>query len=138
MTIDILGLTIGLMWGVLFYKSGVFIPKTILDQFLFKDFTMMKMMLSAIFSSIVFLWALSFFLEIALPVKPFDLYPNIFGGLFMGIGISLTGACPGTVWAQLGAGHKNAWFVVLGGVLTATLYGLYLPEIEKFFGSGVC
>lgn len=128
-----IGLFIGILWGIIFEKTGIFRPKTILKQLTFEDFTMLKMMGSAIVTSFGVLWVAHYFVDIGDLVKPLDLFPNIFGGIFMGIGIALTGACPGTAWAQLGAGYKNARFIIFGGIVAATLYGFFLNEIELFF-----
>jgi uncharacterized membrane protein YedE/YeeE len=135
MEIVLWGLIIGLAWGVIFERTGVFEPQVILQQLAFKNFTMLKVMGSAIISSAIVFYAYSFFEDITLLIKPFDFYPNIFGGLIMGIGVSLTGACPGTVWAQLGVGYRNAFFIIIGGLLAASIYGIYLKKIETFFGT---
>lgn len=124
---------IGILWGGIFQKTGILRPKTILKQLSFEDFTMLKMMSAAIVISFAILFLRHYFFDVHTLVKPFDLFPNIFGGIFMGIGIVLTGACPGTAWAQVGAGYKNARFIILGGLLSATFYGIFLPEIEAFF-----
>jgi uncharacterized membrane protein YedE/YeeE len=54
---------------------------------------------------------------------------DIVGGLILGAGIALAGACPGTSMAQLGAGYKDAWFVVLGGIFGAMAYGYFYEPI---------
>jgi hypothetical protein len=127
------GITIGLAWGIIFERTGVFEPQVILHQLEFKDFTMLKVMGSAIIFSAIVFYVYSSFEDATLLIKPFDFYPNIFGGLIMGVGVSLTGACPGTVWAQLGVGYRNAFFIIVGGLIAASVYGLYLQEIESFF-----
>ncbi|KAJ3086115.1 hypothetical protein HK102_013501 [Quaeritorhiza haematococci] len=38
------------------------------------------------------------------------------GAGLVGVGMSLAGACPGTVMAQLGSGTSGAWIALLGGV----------------------
>jgi hypothetical protein len=41
---------------------------------------------------------------------------NVLGGLIMGSGINLAGACPGTMLAQIGAGVPGAVFTLAGGL----------------------
>ena len=51
----------------------------------------------------------------------------------LGVGIALAGACPGTSLAQIGAGYKDAWFVVLGGIAGAMSYGYFDAPITAYF-----
>jgi hypothetical protein len=48
---------------------------------------------------------------------------DIVGGLILGAGIALAGACPGTTLAQIGAGYRDAIFILLGGIAGALTYG---------------
>lgn len=47
---------------------------------------------------------------------------NIIGGLMIGFGMALTGACPGTVLVQLVTGVRSGWAVFAGGLLGGVLY----------------
>ena len=47
---------------------------------------------------------------------------NVLGGALVGIGMTLTGACPGTVVVQLATGVKSSIFVALGAVLGGSFY----------------
>jgi hypothetical protein len=40
----------------------------------------------------------------------------ILGGCMIGLGMTLTGACPGTVLVQLSIGTRSGWYVLAGGV----------------------
>src|ERR1700760_3799785 len=51
---------------------------------------------------------------------PYD--GNIIGGAMIGAGMTLTGACPGTMLVQVGAGVPSALPVLLGGVAGGILY----------------
>jgi uncharacterized membrane protein YedE/YeeE len=55
--------------------------------------------------------------------KPLNRYTVIGGSLF-GLGWSVTGACPGTVLAQLGEGKLLGLFTFLGMLLGTLLYAL--------------
>ena len=52
-----------------------------------------------------------------LGILPFD--GNLLGGLLIGVGMAVTGACPGTSFVQAGVGNINGVFVILGGLLGA-------------------
>ena len=53
---------------------------------------------------------------------------TVAGGLIFGVGWGLSGACPGTVLAQLGEGKLLAWFTVAGLILGTYLYALLLEK----------
>jgi uncharacterized protein len=68
---------------------------------------------------------------VPLHLKPLLLRADIIGGLILGAGIALAGACPGTSMAQIGAGYRDAWFVVLGGIAGAVAYGYFDQQITS-------
>ena len=56
---------------------------------------------------------------------------NVIGGLLLGIGLATTGACPGTVLAQIATGVQSGPYVALGGLLGGILYsrlGVFLKR----------
>lgn len=61
--------------------------------------------------------------KIAVKAKPLR-SATIFGGLIMGAGWGLSGACPGTVLAQLGEGKIIAFATVLGLISGTYFYAL--------------
>lgn len=66
-------------------------------------------------------------------VKPLLWQADIIGGLILGVGIALAGACPGTTLAQIGAGYGDAWFILLGGIAGALSYGYLDGPITALF-----
>jgi uncharacterized membrane protein YedE/YeeE len=63
-------------------------------------------------------------------IFPYD--GNIIGGAMIGIGMALTGACPGTVFVQAGAGLPSGIFVLGGGILGGLLFVSTQPSIARF------
>lgn len=45
------------------------------------------------------------------------------GAFILGTGLTVAGSCPGTVFAQVGAGSSQAWLVLAGGLVGAFSYG---------------
>jgi hypothetical protein len=61
--------------------------------------------------------------------KPFNRIGNPVGGLIFGFGWALTGACPGPLYANLGAGYWPILVVILGAVGGTWLYGLLRSKL---------
>ena len=47
---------------------------------------------------------------------------NVIGGALIGMGMAITGACPGTALVQAGTGMTNGMLVALGGAMGALLF----------------
>lgn len=56
--------------------------------------------------------------------KPFN-RGTIIGGVLFGMGWAVTGACPGSVYAQVGSGATMALFTFAGVFIGATLYAVF-------------
>lgn len=56
---------------------------------------------------------------------------NLIGGLMIGLGMTLTGACPGTVLVQVAAGVSSGRYVLLGGILAGIIYSRYSGLLRR-------
>jgi hypothetical protein len=121
----LIGLGTGFVFGVALEKSRVFEPGIIIGQMQFKNFIMLKVFLAAVITGLVVLAAMNGLFGVKLYLKPLVWGADIIGGLLLGVGIVLAGACPGTTLAQVGAGYRDAWFVLLGGIVGAAVYGYF-------------
>jgi uncharacterized membrane protein YedE/YeeE len=129
LTAVLIGLATGIVFGFALEKSRVFEPGIIVGQMQLRNFVMLKVFLAAVITGLVVLAVLNGVFGVPLQLKPLLLRADIVGGLILGAGIALAGACPGTSMAQLGAGYKDAWFVVLGGIAGAMTYGYFHEPI---------
>ncbi|MFN3746737.1 MAG: YeeE/YedE thiosulfate transporter family protein [Hyphomicrobiaceae bacterium] len=129
LTAVLIGLATGIIFGFALEKSRVFEPGVIVGQMQLRNFIMLKIFLAAVITGLVVLAVLNGLFGVALHLKPLVLRADIVGGLILGAGIALAGACPGTSMAQVGAGYKDAWFVVLGGIAGAMAYGYFHEPI---------
>ncbi len=129
----LIGLATGLVFGFALEKSRVFEPGVIVGQMQLKNFLMLKIFLAAVITGLVALAALNGLFGIKLSLKPLLWKADIIGGLVLGVGIAIAGACPGTSLAQLGAGYKDALFVVAGGIAGALFYGYNDAAITSWF-----
>lgn len=56
---------------------------------------------------------------------------NIIGGIMLGFGMTLTGACPGTVLVQVASGIRSGYPALAGGLLGGLLYAQLGPYLHK-------
>lgn len=132
----VIGLAMGLVFGLALEKSRVFEPGVIVGQMQLRNFTMLKVFLSAVATGLVVLAALNGFGVIKLAPKATLYAADIVGGLILGAGITLAGACPGTVLAQVGAGYRDAWATLAGGICGAMAFGYLEPTLKPWISGG--
>lgn len=131
-----LGFITGLLFGVLLQKGRVAKFQVILGQLLLKDWTVLKIMLTAILVGAIGVYALTAANLADLHVKPLLLGGIVFGGLLFGIGLAVFGYCPGTGVAACGEGRRDA-LVGVGGMLFGAglyvaAYPILVPVIRNF------
>jgi uncharacterized protein len=112
----------GLVFGFLLQKGGVGKYHILIGQLLLQDFTVVKVMLTAIVVGMVGIFTLHRFAKVNLHIKPTRIAPNIIGGLIFGAGFALIGYCPGTVAAALGQGNYDGLFAMAGLMLGSFVY----------------
>jgi uncharacterized protein len=98
-----------------------------------QNFIMLKIFLTAVATGAVTLAALNGFGLVKLQPKAALYAADALGGVALGIGIALAGACPGTVLAQIGAGYRDALFTVAGGLAGALAYSYAQPALGSTF-----
>src|SRR6185437_3977440 len=131
------GITMGIVFGFALEKSRVFEPGIIVGQMQLRNFIMLKVFLTAVATGAVVLAVLNGFGYVKLQPKAAAYAADIVGGLLLGAGISLAGACPGTTLAQIGAGYRDAFFTLIGGLFGAVAFSYAQPVLAKtFLGQG--
>ncbi len=130
----IIGFFAGLAFGFLLRKGLVTRFDTIVGQFLLKDFTVIKIMLTAILVGSIGVYAMhDFGLIEQLPIKNAFIIANIVGGVIFGIGMAILGLCPGTCVGAVGEGSIDALFGLVGMLLGAALFAEAYDWLYKFF-----
>ena len=132
----LIGLATGIVFGFALEKSRVFEPGVIVGQMQLRNFLMLKIFLAAVITGLVVLAVMNGMFGVKLSLKPLLLRADIIGGLILGVGIALAGACPGTTLAQIGSGYRDAWFVLAGGLAGALTYGYFDAPITALFAEG--
>jgi uncharacterized membrane protein YedE/YeeE len=129
----LIGLATGLVFGFALEKARVFEPGVIVGQMQLRNFLMLKIFLAAVITGLIVLAVMSGMFGVKLSLKPLLFKADIIGGFILGAGIALAGACPGTTLAQVGAGYRDAVFILLGGLAGALAYGYLDAPITAFF-----
>ena len=127
----VVGLLMGIVFGFALEKSRVFEPGMIVGQMQLRNFIMLKVFLTAVATGAVVLAFLNGLGFVKLAPKPTMYAADIAGGLILGAGIALAGACPGTVLAQIGAGYRDAIVTLIGGLAGAIAYSYAEPALSK-------
>tara|TARA_R110002073_G_scaffold7245_12_gene41411 strand:+ start:6211 stop:6819 length:609 start_codon:yes stop_codon:yes gene_type:complete len=111
-----LGMVFGIAFGFLLQKGGVAKFNVLIGQLLLQDFTVLKVMLSAVIVGMIGIHLLHRAGKVELHIKPTRFASNILGGLLFGAGFGLSAYCPGTGAAALGQGNYDAIAMMIGMV----------------------
>ena len=126
----------GLAFGFLLQKGGVGKFNVLIGQLLLQDFTVAKVMLTAIIVGMIGVFTMHHFGKVNLHLKPTRIGANVIGGLLFGAGFGLLGYCPGTIAVALGQGSWDALFgiagLIAGSWIFAELSGWSKRTIEKW------
>jgi uncharacterized protein len=132
----IAGAMFGLAFGFLLQKGGVGKYNVLIGQLLLQDWTVVKIILTAIVVGMIGVSTLHHFAKVNLHIKPTRIGANIFGGLLFGAGFALMGYCPGTAAAALGQGSWDALFgmagLITGSWMFAELSGWTKRTVESW------
>ena len=131
----VLGLFTGILFGFLLQKGGATDYRVIEGQLLLTDFTVLKLMLSAVIVGMVLFHLLKQFGYTQTSMQQQgSVGSNVIGGLIFGAGFALLGYCPGTVAGAVGTGALDALFGgMVGMLLGAGFFAASLPGSEAAF-----
>lgn len=128
----LIGFMIGILFGFLLQKGGATQYDVIIDQLLLTDFTVVKIMLSAVITGMIGIYLLRSAGLVALHPKQGSIGSSLIGGLIFGIGFGILGYCPGTMAGAVGEGSLSVLFGGIPGVLIGVyLFAQFYPKLEK-------
>jgi hypothetical protein len=126
------GLGIGFLFGFLLQKGNATEYDVIVGQLLFRDFTVIKIMVTAMVTGMIGVQLLSSLGLAQLHPKPGSLGMTLAGGLIFGVGFAVLGYCPGTIAAAVGQGKMDAFTGGLSGIIIgAGLYAHAFPYLSR-------
>jgi hypothetical protein len=127
----VLGLLMGVVFGFLLQKGGVTKYDVIIGQLLLTDFTVIKIMLSAVVTGMIGIHALKSVGLAQLHPKPGSLGASVIGGLIFGVGFGTLGYCPGTLAGAVGQGYLSALVGgIIGILIGAGFFAALYPKLD--------
>jgi len=119
----------GFLFGCLLQRGGVTDYNVIVNQFRFKDFTVLKIMLTAVVVGGIGVAVLHAGGHANLHIKASPMLSIVVGSAIFGVGMVLYGYCPGTGLAAVGTGSLHALAGLAGMMLGGILYALSFPWV---------
>lgn len=120
----------GILFGIILIKSEVISWFRIQEMFRLQSFHMYGVIGSAVVTGMISVWLIRKFKMKNIYGDPITIYPKkfnkgvIYGGVLFGFGWALTGACPGPLYAQIGAGATVTIITLLSAIAGTWVYGL--------------
>jgi uncharacterized membrane protein YedE/YeeE len=128
-------LLLGILFGVILVKGEIISWYRIQEMFLLHSFYMYKVMGTAVTVGMTSVWLIKRFdintlsgERVQFQRKPFH-WGQVIGGLIFGFGWSITGACPGPLFAQLGAGFYVVGVTLLSAIAGTWIYGMLKEKL---------
>ncbi len=112
----------GFAFGWLLHRGRVASYDTIVNQFRLRDFTVLKIILTALVVGGVGVLALTDMGLAKWAVRETNLLAALLGGAIFGVGMVLYGYCPGTALSAIGAGSVHALVGAFGMIAGAIAY----------------
>lgn len=128
-------LLVGVLFGTVLTKTEAVSWFRIQEMFRFQSFHMYGIIGSAIAVGMLSVWLIKKFKvksingeEIEIADKQFS-KGQIIGGTIFGMGWALSGACPGPLYALVGAGYATILIVILSALFGTWLYSYFKPKL---------
>lgn len=132
-------LGLGAIFGFLLEAGGLGSPRKLTAQLMLRDWTVLKVMFTAIAVAAVALYVsdrLGFLAAAAIKV-PTPFYGAMAaGGALLGIGMAVGGYCPGTSVVGLFTGRLDALFFILGMLGGFLCFAIFSGELNDLYFAG--
>jgi len=129
---------LGVFFGIIMVKSEAASWFRIQEMFRFQSFHMYGIICTAVITGALLMQLIKRFeitgvddQLISPRPKPMLLKSTLLGGFIFGIGWAFTGACPGPLFVNLGAGYSVMLPIIASAVFGSLIYGLlkkHLPH----------
>jgi uncharacterized membrane protein YedE/YeeE len=129
---------IGVAFGWLLERAGLGSARKLVGQFYLTDFTVLKVLFSALVTAMLG----AFWLDRAGLLDLRAVYlpetfavPQALGGALFGAGLVVAGLCPGTSCVAAATGRRDGLAVMAGLLLGIALFNLAFDALDQVYGS---
>ena len=126
---------VGILFGIAFTKAEIISWFRIQEMFRLQSFHMYGVIGTAIAVGMISVWLIKKFKIKTINGGKIEFHPKkfnkgqIIGGLIFGLGWAMTGACPGPLFAQIGAGFVTVAVVLLSAIAGTWVYGYFRERL---------
>lgn len=121
---------LGILFGITFVKAEIISWFRIQEMFHFQSFHMYGVIGSAVMVGLISMQLIKRFKiktmdgeEVHITPKKYD-NGTVIGSVFFGFGWAITGACPGPIYAQIGAGFLVSILTLIGALGGTFIFGV--------------
>jgi len=132
----LIALVLGVGFGYELERAGFGSARKLTAVFYLYDMAVVKVMFSAVVTTMTGLWLLSTLglLDLSqLYVEPTNYTAQIVGGLLFGAGFVVGGYCPGTSMAAIATGRKDGMVFALGMLGGVLAYAEFTPGLDAWY-----
>jgi len=127
----VLAVVFGFIFGLLLQRGRVANYNVIVNQFRLKDFTVLKVMFTAIIVGGIGVLVLHQMGHAAYHIKPANMLGVVLGAAIFGVGMVTYGYCPGTGIAAVATGSVHALVGFAGMLVGGVLYALSFAWVNE-------
>ncbi|WP_245798241.1 DUF6691 family protein [Cnuella takakiae] len=126
---------VGIFFGIAFTKAEIISWFRIQEMFRLQSFHMYGVIGTAIVIGMISVWLIKKFKVKTIHSESIEFHPKkfnkgqIIGGVIFGLGWAMTGACPGPLFAQIGAGFLVIVVVLLSAIAGTWVYGYFRERL---------
>ena len=132
----VIAFIVGIGFGFSLEQAGFSSSQKMVGIFYGRNFVVLKVFLTAVLTAVIGLFIFDYVDLIDLQlvyINPTYLGAGIIGGMITGLGIILSGFCPGTSFAAASIGKIDAMVFIGGIFLGVLIFGEAFPLIEEFY-----
>ena len=125
----------GIVFGLVLIKGEIISWFRIQEMFRFQSFHMYGVIGTAIVVGLISTMVMKAMTAKTIDGEEINLQPKeyskglVIGGLMFGFGWALTGACPGPIYTQIGAGYLSVVITLISAISGTWLYGAMRPRL---------
>ncbi|MFC1883944.1 DUF6691 family protein [Thermodesulfobacteriota bacterium] len=134
-----LAVLIGFGFGILLERAGFGNPRKLTAIFYLKDFSVLKVMFTAIVVCMLGLLYFSVFGWIDLGrvyIIPTYLWPQLIGGIILGVGFIIGGYCPTTSAVAAASGKLDGLIFIVGIMFGSFIFAELFPLLKGIYEAG--